>query len=420
MNSSIKEICFNKPVRPALVKAINGLNKVMPLSYLNPLVLDKILNKVKRKTGLSDFGDDRIFEGLRILLDSIQKGPKLTGIGTLVASQMIQNSLINRLQFVDHHKNHPEIENEVIERPIFILGLPRTGTTLLHYLISLDDNHRYSPNWESFHPCPPVQAQTFNTDFRINKTKLELAFFWQLIPNIRSVHNFDNKTPQECIVFMSHTMTSFAIPTQLYIQEYMQWLQESDLTFLYQEHKRTLQLMQSGGHRKKRWALKAPAHIFCIDQILDIYPDACIIQTHREPVRAIASSSSLNYALAQLTSDEIALSDVGKLHMRVLSDWLEINVEQRRNHEDKKDQFYDLSFHSFVSDPKSEIKKIYDQFGFEYTKDFDKNIDAYIDSDQPHKYGKHIYSPEQFGLDANASNEKLEKYVAYFKDYLQV
>jgi len=415
-----KEICFDGPRRPWLVKLINGLDPFLSKTSLAPkkLNFESLIKEAQSKTKLSDFGDHTCFEGLKVLLQSLEEENELNTIGTIVAKQLILNGLINRLKIIHHRKSNPLIENEKIVKPIFILGLPRTGTTLLHYLISLDKEIRFTPTWESFHPCPPVKKSTLDNDRRISKTKRELMLFWKLIPNIRSVHDFDHLTPQECIVFMGHTFNTFALPTQFYIPKYMNWLQHSDLDFLYTEHKRMLQLMQSGGHRNKHWILKAPAHIFCIDQILKVYPDAHIIQTHRDPIRAIASSCSLNYALAQLTSDHLELNKFGNLHLNVLSDWLVINTTQRSNYKERSTQFYDLNFNEFVRDPISNVRNIYDHFNLNWTQEFENDMCNYIQNDSHLRFGKHIYSPEQFGIDPINASEKIESYKDYFSDFL--
>ncbi len=408
-------------MRPPLVRLINAIGpiwKAIRVGYpsIDP---DVLLKKAMRKTGLDDLGTEDYKEALSVLIQSINESNNFNHTGQFITSSLLYNSFENRLRLTETFKQNPEINNEKIERPIFILGLPRTGTTLLHYLLDQDDNHRSAKTWEAFHPHPYPKKESYTKDRRIRRTRWELFLFWNLIPNIKVIHDFDESTAQECIVFMSHTFISFALSTQLYIPRYMKWLQKADLGKLYAEHKKMLQYYQFGGVKSKRWLLKAPAHLYCVEAILSAYPDACIIQTHRDPLKAVASSCSLNYALAQVTVDDLSLDDVGVLHRDTLSDWLKMNVVQRQKLTHKSDQFYDLSFSDFVSDPISEIKKIYRHFEFEFDDALASKMNNFMEENPSGKHGKHIYSIEQFGLDRARDTPLFTEYIDYFKDKLK-
>lgn len=373
-----------------------------------------LLEAACQKTGLSDFGDDGFREGLQVLLKALREEAQLSEFGYVIIQSSITDYLANRLEMTDWHKRYPGIAEGEIRRPIFVIGMPRTGTSILHELLAQDPASRTPLSWEVARPCPPPERETYDTDPRIAEVDANLAQTDWLIPEFKQMHPMGAKLPQECVGLMAHDFASMQFQTMYYVPSYGTWLDhETDWGPVYASHRRQLQLLQ-WRCPAERWVLKSPCHLWSLEALLAEYPDALLVQTHRDPIKIIASVTSLVTVLRSMASDysdrlEFARKESGKLELG-----LNRSVEARENGTINEAQVIDIQFDDFMTDPFGIIRKIYDHFGLEYTAEAESRMRRFLQENPSDKHGKHTYRFSDTGLNFAEEREKVRRYQEYF------
>ena len=225
MIDGASHLAFHTFKRTNLLAAVNTLGRVLPWNRLSLLTLEEsaLLNKACEQTGLDDFGDESLFERLGILLQSFKTDARLNFIGRVCAHSDILRILCNRLRLQADRKCHPEIADQLIRQPLFITGLPRTGSTLLHALLAQDPASRSPRVWEVMHPSPSPEKTTYDSDPRIRQTDSELKWLDILMPDFKKVHLLDARLPQECIAIMGHAFMSFVFESMYFVSSYRIW-----------------------------------------------------------------------------------------------------------------------------------------------------------------------------------------------------
>ncbi len=276
----------------------------------------RLIETAKRRCGIDDLGGGEFFEPLSRLLESCQREAHLNVIGKLALRADVVRTLCNRLSIERDRQLLPEIVNQQIRQPVFIVGLPRSGTTLLHMLLAADPDHRAPLCWEVMSPSPPAGN---HEQERIQRADKSLRSLRRLAPTFEHVHATGAELPQECVSLMSPSFLSDQFDTMYNVPSYRAWFFQQDLRPAYEFHRRFLQHLQQ---RKKarRWVLKAPAHLFALPTLLSIYPDARLVQTHREPIEAIASVSSLITILRGVFSNQVDPGEIACEAWRYWSD----------------------------------------------------------------------------------------------------
>lgn len=414
-----KTIIATEIKRPFLVKTINGVFGALAKVGINPFKLDEdlLLKKAEKQTGLSDFGDDHFREGLQVLLASLNSEAKLNPIGKIFAQNMIINLLVGRLHIVNTLKKHPDILKEEINKPLVIAGLPRTGTTILMGLLSDDANARFLYSWEAFQLCPPQDGK----DDRLKKAEQQLGMLEVFIPGFKAIHETAAELPQECLALMAFDFVSVQFDLNFNVPSYRQWYLQKDLAPTMAFHKKCLQLLQyfdkqnNAAVTNKHWVLKTPPFVGAMDYILDAYPDAQIIQTHRDPSKVMGSVSSLYYALHSLTTNSLTPFEEGQTQVQTWSTLLEKGIESRKKHSDKSDQFVDVYFEEVLDDPVACVKKIYQHFGKAWSDELEAKLVQFMANNERNKYGKHHYTIDMYGLKQEALDEIFKPYCDYFK-----
>jgi hypothetical protein len=407
------EVLFNdRPPLPFVVRLMNGMERLGKI--LARLEVDNLLDTAKKRTGLSDFGDDAFLTGLNKYVESLERDASLTTLGRLTARASIMAFLENRLAVMDYIKRHPGIAAEEIGRPLFIIGLPRTGTTILQAVLDQDPANRSLLSWEALAPCPPPAPETYRSDGRIAKIQHQFDQLYRLIPGFYAIHPMAADMPQECVTLFGLEFMSVQFFVQFNVSGYQDWLDAQDMAPVYASHKRMLQFLQSGGVRGERWLLKSPVHISCIDELLSVYPDAAIIHTHRDPATVIASLASLTCMLRGISSDAVDPGFVARQMFSWYEKLLARSVEQRKRHAGRAAQFYDLNMKDLVTDPVGSVGRIYEHFGFELTGEVRRKMQRFMDEHHRDKHGSHVYRPEDFGLDTAAESKSFSEYIEYF------
>ena len=353
-----------------------------------------LIELARRRTGLDDFGGGDFFEPLSRLLESCHRDANLNAVGKLALRADIVRTLSNRLCLQRDRDRQPEIAHQKIIRPLFIVGLPRSGTTLLHMLLATDPEHRAPLSWEVMFPSPPSdRAETE----RIRQTAKNLSALHWLAPTFGRVHATGATMPQECVSLMSPSFLSDQFDTMYSVPSYREWFFKQNLQPAYEFHRHFLQHLQQ---RKtaRRWVLKAPAHLFALPALLSIYPDACFVQLHREPIKAIASVSSLITILRRVFSDRVDANRVAREAWRYWADTI-ANFIREREQLLPPERILDLRYSDFQRDPMIGVRQIYQYFGWSLPPATEAKIRTALLKQPREQNGFHYYRASQFGLE---------------------
>ncbi len=368
--------------------------------------VDDLHASATKACGLDDFGsdDDNYREALGMLLESYRRDADLTEIGSKMNRFFVRNALVARLMSEAAWKQYPQHADVPIERPIFVTGLPRTGTTALHRLMSADPRHQGLELWlaEFPQPRPPRETWSENPVFRELDARFTQAHNEN--PDYTGLHFMTADEVEECWQLLRQSLHSVSYETLAHLPTYSQWLAKQDWTKPYRRHRKNLQLIGLND-AEKRWVLKNPSHLFALDALMTTYPDALVVQCHR-PVETIMASMC---SLAQHTTEGWSHSFTGDLigsdSMETWARGLELFNAVRAQHDSA--QFYDMDYFELIKDPIGTVEGIYRHFGIEMTAAARAGMEA---SDAESKQGprapKHTYSLEDYGLTADAVKER--------------
>ncbi len=407
---------MGKPYRPFAVRVMNQLGRLASSVGIEPITLeeDRLLEKAIAQAGSSDFGDDDFREGLRRFLASARSEAKLTLLGRMLAQGYVVGNLANRLRLVDWRKRHPSIEAEEIIEPLFIVGMPRTGTTILHALLEQDPANRSPLFWEVQFPVPPATPETWNDDPRIAEDQKVLDQLYGLVPGFQSMHPMGATMPQECVAVFTMCFMSEQLQVQFDVPSYQAWLDEQDMRSTYEFYKRFLQHLQSGGVKGERWVLKSPAHLHLLDTLLDVFPDARIVHTHRDPMEVCASVASLTAALRGAATDEIDLEVIGRQQVQWWAKLIEKSLSQRKRLAPKNSQFFDVTMSEIVDDSLGVVRRMYAHFGYRLSDEVEAKMVSFMAENPRDKHGSHRYSAFDFGIDPDRDRALFGDYIEHF------
>ncbi|MBY0279209.1 sulfotransferase [Candidatus Binatia bacterium] len=375
---------------------------------------DHLLAAARAATGLESLGDDTWRPGLGRLIDALKSEARLNDIGVQIAAGEIQLYLANRLGIVDWHARHPELAREDVVPPVVIVGQGRTGTTILHDVLAQDPANRVPLTWEVDKPLPPPESATYETDPRIDESQQQLDMTELVIPGFKTMHPIGARHAQECVRITAGDFRSMIFPTQYRTPSYARWLlYEADMAPAYRWHRKYLQVLQSR-HRGARWVLKSPGHVWCLPDLLAEYPNALLVQTHRDPLRIIASLASLIETLRRLASDESSMAEAGHEFAEYLIEGLNRSVAARESGAVPAERVIDVHFRDFLADPLRTVRGIYERLGLELSADAEARMRAFVTANPQGKHGLHHYDFADTGLDAGYWRERARRYQQYF------
>jgi hypothetical protein len=373
-----------------------------------------LMEEAKRNTGLSDFGDEGFLVGLRKLLWSLENEARLNPVGRLIAHGVLMRNLENRLMVARDWRQHPEMGREEIVKPLFVVGLPRTGSTILHDLLAQDPGNRVPLTWECHRPSPPPERETYQTDPRIAECDEYIAMTsGALIPEFQAIHPMGARLAQECLMLQAHDFVSVIFANQFRIPTYQEWVETTDLGPVYATHRRQLQYMQ-WRCPGERWVLKSTGHLWGLAPLFETYPDAGIVMTHRDPLKLIASHASLVSMACSMGSDEVEPHDVGRRWSRSWESAMRQGIAFRESGEVDESSFFDMHFAELLKDPIAMVGRIYAHFGLELGAEAEARMRRFLDENPQGKHGTHSYTLEQFGLDPAAERERYRFYQEYY------
>ncbi len=373
-----------------------------------------LLAAARHSTGLEDFGDEADWkEGFTRLLASLNDEARLNRVGCVIAFGELLRHLENRLRVTEDIRRNPSILEVEVRRPVFVVGLPRTGSTILHDLLARDPDSRVPMTWETQYMSPPAEAATFDTDPRIAKCE---AHFEQtsraLIPEFQAIHEMGALLAQECLMLNAFDFKSVIFANQFRLPSYEQWVETSDQTSLYRTHKRLLQYMQ-WHNPKARWVLKSTGHLFGLDALYTVYPDAQLIMTHRDPLKLIASHCSLVAMACSMGSDEVDREEIGAMWSVSWERAMRNGVDFHRTHP-QASSIFDMHFAELARDPLAMVRRIYAHFDLPLSAATEARMREFIEGNPKERHGVHRYRLQDFGLDPARERERYRFYQDYF------
>ena len=368
-----------------------------------------LLAAAQRRTRLADFGDLAFRDPLQRLLHSLDTEARLNLVGRVAAREDITRVLVNRLELQRDRQQYPGIAAEEIRRPLFITGMPRSGSTLLHGLLAQDPANRVPLNWETLHPSPPPEWATHETDRRIERAEREIRWFSLLAPQFRKIHPVGARLPEECVVILSHAFLSFQFSSTYFVPSYQSWLEQQDLSPAYRFHRQFLQHLQ-WRCGSERWVLKAPPHLPGLRALFATYPDAGVIMTHRDPLEVVASVASLHTVLRQTFSDAVDPLQVGPEVAGLLAGDIRRGLQVLDNGCVPADRLLNVTYSALIADPLAVVRRIYAQFDLPLTAAVEARMQRFLAEHPRDRDGHHEYSLQQFGLDADRERERFRTY----------
>jgi hypothetical protein len=373
------------------------------------LSCQRLLSDAERATRLNDWGADDYRARLERLVDSINSQAELHAAGLRAAQHRLHDVLCGRLRLVEDRKRFPGIAAERIERPLFVIGLPRAGTTFLHNLLAQDPRARSPMTWEILFPSPPPERSSYDTDPRIEQCKTALAAQGFRGAELQSIHPFDAERPEECNFIWEFSLQTVNFPAFWNIPDYAAYLGTVDFRRVYREHRQFLQHLQHR-FRAERWVLKSPAHNMWLEELLDVYPDASLVVCHRDPARVLPSLSSNLVALRRTFSDLVPEGEFGMLEQQAASLRRVAAVRARPEY---RQRFIDAHYLDVQADPLAVVRRIYAHFDLSLDEASLAAMRAWLERDRSaHARGhRHSYRLEDYGLDLARIDRVMGEYI---------
>ena len=318
--------------------------------------------------------------------------------------------LSSRLRVEDALRRHPEIRGREIRRPTVLTGLPRSGTSALFSLLAVDPEARPLLLWETQHPEPAVGLAPGQPDPRYQAVKAYYEQAHQKNPEFTKIHYASADTPEECVLLQALTLNGVHYGVEVMLEPYASWYRKQDLLPMYRYYRSLLQMLdwQRPG---ERWLLKAPAHMWAIDALIETFPDVGVVWSHRDPLLCTASICSMTYAISN-GALQISKQELGP----VVFDFYATSLERGLAVRDRSNaaRFVDVTHDDFVTDPLGVARRIYDHFGLPLSKPAEAAMRAHVRDNPQGKHGRHAYALEEWGLEAGAVRERFKSYLERF------
>jgi len=375
------------------------------------LVPDEIVAAAAKQAGTDETGGDSFREPLERYLRAAASEAELHTFGRLALRGMLVTSLANRFRLHAWARAHPGVREERIEAPWVIVGLPRTGTSLLSILLGLDPLARAPLHWEAARPVPPPTLADASLDPRIALNAKEIEQLLRLNPPLRAMHPWGATIAQECVAFFMLDVRTLGVETQAYVPSYGRWLEGCEMAPAYAQHRLALQVLQSA-QPTERWVLKTPNHLWCLETLRAVYPDARIVWTHRDPGPVVTSLASLVNALQRLFT-------TSRDARRVAEEW-----KRKARHAVECGLAYDakagagwcchVPYAELVADPVASVRRIYRHFGEDLGLLHARRMQAWLRERPQESFGRHVYDPADFGWSWDGLAEEFRAYREHF------
>ena len=376
---------------------------------------DDVLKLAQQRTGLTEIEAQTWRPGLAILLEELNSSPVVTPQGREQQLDQYVAALSNRLQVHDYVCQHPEVLDEKIERPLVTLGMPRTGTTVISYLLDQDPARRSLLHWECVHPVPPATTETLRTDPRclalLEEHKQIIKFVKEA--NMPLPHWEDADGPTEDMFIHNQDFKALSWDAFSPTPRYSDWLiDEADMTSTYEYMKRFLQVLQSKA--PGAWSLKMPSHSVHIETLLKVFPDVRMVWAHRDPYRATGSLCNM-WMLPQkmvIKDEDIDRKALGHKAMRQMQAHVERPLRARERIGDHR--FFHMYYHEMMRDPMDVMRRLYAWAGDELTPAVETRMQKWLTDHPQDLFGPNKYTLDQYGLTVEMLKPVFEEYLATF------
>lgn len=375
--------------------------------------VEALLATAVEEAGLDDFGDDSFREGLERLVDSVNAEATLNELGTVVLPMLVGRLLRSRLEIEDWYRRHPDIADEAVTAPLIGLGLPRTGSTALSFLLAEDPAARSLRLWESGQPCPPPSTVA-PPDPRIAATEANMAIQDEMNPRLAALVPSSPTGPMECQELMALDFRAHYFPAFAHVPSYSEWLLDADLTSTYRYEQRALKLLQ-WGEPTRPWRLKCPSHLLWLDALDAVFPDARFVMTHRDPTDVMVSVADVYQEVGNQFSDDLDLRYLGRLNVDQWTTAMERLLEFRDAGRDHR--FFDIDFRAVQADPLGEVGRLYDWLGEPVTPEFEAGMARWWADNAEHREENVHPDPSVFGLDLDEVRARFATYTARMHDW---
>lgn len=367
----------------------------------------------------SSFRSEAILRtALNVLVESLHREAHLHEVGTQYFQEFLLRLLTNHLKLQADYDRFPEIQAVPLHRPLFVVGLFRSGTTFLHNLLSQDPRCRWLRVAEALYPTPAPQPDRWAEDPRIAQAIQHITFQTALAPEFSAAHYIDAVRPAECSRLFEHDLIGHLFDFRVEVPTYSQWLRQQDLTAAYRSYRQQLQYL-SWQWPHSHWVLKAPAHLLALDTLLNVFPDAAIVYLHRDPLQVLPSCCSLAATGRKRFSHQGDAVTLGAHWLTLLQESALRALKVRDGLDDaQRSPFYEVSYQKLIHNPQETIARIYDYFDYELTPEMEEHLQVWIGENPQHKHGVHRYSLEQFGLSNEVVKTAFLPYYDRFQDLL--
>jgi hypothetical protein len=371
---------------------------------------DSLIKTAMRKTGFEDFGNESIWERMRLLISSLENEARLHPFGRFMARQNMIRYLTNRLKIEDALKKHPEIMKIKMEDPVFVVGLQRTGTTMMQRLLAADGEHfRFLASWEAINPAPlSPEKPGENKDPRVTMAVIASRALKYMAPDFFAIHPIEPLDPEEDCLLFDYAFWSTVPEAIMRVPSFSRWLEEQDHTEAYRYYKKILQYLY-WQNPKGRWILKTPQHMEHFVELFSVFPRARIIQTHRDPARVVASFCSMVSHAYGVFSDEVDPVEIGRHWSRKAQKMVNHSIEIRKKI--GAGSILDVHYADIMTDPAGVMRRVYGFLNMPFTAENEELVRRWVRENPQHKHGKHSYRLDDFGL----SRSDIDKVFAAYR-----
>lgn len=391
---------YEKPYRPLAVSILNATAR--PCGLPGRLDAGKMVARARKRTGLRDFGDEWFLEPLEVLVDSINAEAELTPVGRWIQKARLEGALANRLRVEELLRQYPEIQDIDLGRIIVITGLQRTGTTMLHRLIGADTRARELLAWEALEPLPGAER------VRMRSARMAKRVIAYLAPEFFAVHPIEHDAAEEDILLFDLCFMSQSPEAVMHVPSYADWLEDQDHGKAY-EYFRTLLKVLHWQRPGEFWVLKTPHHAEHLEVILKVFPDAVVVQTHRDPQAIVPSFCSMVAHGRGMLSDRVDTGEIAAHWTRKMHRMMERSIEARRTADPRR--FVDVSYYDLLNDPIAELRRIYGRADIAFGEAAVRAAANAARENPQYRYGRHVYGLEEFGL----TRESVEQCFSFYR-----
>jgi hypothetical protein len=365
----------------------------------------------RQQTGLDDFGDPSYLEGLRVILRAYDHEARFSDTGRQLARGDIERTLVTRLRSQELLKRHRDSLQREIHRPIIVTGLVRTGSTALHHLLGQDPDTQVLEYWLAANPQPRPPRETWEGRPDYQACVAALDAMYAADPSLKAIHFMAADGPEECRHFLAQSFTDDAFEVNASVPSYTRWYESRPLQDTYRRHRDLLRLVGSTSP-ERRWILKYPVHMKNLRALLDVYPDACIVQTHRDPAQVMSSYISLIAGFRAIYERDIDRDAIAEEQLEVWASGAEHAIEVREQCDRR--QFFDLEFRDFRADPVAAVKRIYAYFDQPLSAEGERRLAAWSEQNHQGRHGEHRHSMRDVAIREERVLERFAAYMDYF------